>query len=238
MGKKLLIFIFLHISYSASSQLDGSVLSFYSEMDKFHQIQNQRIVNGVEYRDLYRTINNKHSFLKGRDFQKALLFYNDQLFPEISIRYDFFRDIVVAKIQIENGQVYIIQLINDLLENFTVGQQKFINVTFDNKVFENGFYEILAKSDCASLLKKRRFRPLEKRDKSYMYYEFEEIDTQRIINISGNYIKASKKELIEMFPKNKGEIKEFYKKNRSLRKLNEDKFYQELTIILSKISCS
>lgn len=228
------LLFFLQISYHACSQTNEN---FYNFFDKYHQIRNQKIFNGIEYREIYRTINEKHSFLKGKEFYNASLYYDGEIYLDIPIRYDMFQDLIVIKVQIENGQVFIIQLNNLLLERFNVSQQTFVYNYFKDDNLEKGFYEVLLESDCATLWKKRKFKPSEKRDRSYLYYEFEELETQRILKFSNRNINLSRRELIENFPKHKEEVNSFFKKNRSLKKLNEDKFYKDLILMLSQLNC-
>lgn len=228
-------FLFL-ISHTITAQSNNTSI-LYKQLDDLHQLQNQEIINGVEYRETYRTINEKHSFLKGRDFYPATLVYDNQFYPDTPIRYDIFRDIIVANIKSSSGQVYVMELISDLVTQFTLDGQKFVNFTFADDPFDKGLYEVLAETKCAYLLKKRRFRPLEKRDRSFLYYEFEELSTQRIIKFSNFSVEASKKDIIKKFPDHKKNIKSFYRSKRSLRKSNKDKFYQEMMIMLSEINC-
>ena len=191
--------------------------------------KNLSLVNGVEYIELYRSINTEHQFFNGRDFYKGTLEYQGQFYKDIQLKYDIFRDILVAKLQRGVEGTLILELIKDHVRRFTIGEKNFINVQDPNLEITLGFYEIILVEDNLKILKKHRLNAIEKQDRSMAYYEFEKLDSQFYFVLDNSkYIEADKSDLLDFLPDCKEIILEQFKGKRSFLRQEPDLFWKEL----------
>ncbi|MCM4156201.1 hypothetical protein DHD80_09315 [Gramella sp. AN32] len=200
--------------------------------------KNLGLVNGVEYIETYRSINAEHQFLIGRDFYKGTLEYQGQFYKDIELKYDIFRDILVAKLQRGVQGTLILELIKDHVTRFSLEDKKFLNVQDTDLNLSKGFYEVILEESNLKLLKKHRLNAREKQDRSMAYYEFEKLDSEYyyVLN-NGGYIAADRSDLLEILPDCKNEISKQFKANRSLKRKNPDQFWKELGVSLNIAEC-
>lgn len=200
--------------------------------------KNLALVNGVEYIELYRSINAEHQFLIGRDFYTGTLEYRGQLYKNIQLKYDIFRDILIAKLHNGVDGTLILELIKDHVNQFTIGDRKFVNIQNINLEIIPGFYEVISKESNPSLLKKHRLNAREKQDRRMAYYEFEELDSEYYYAFdNGKYLSADRSDIVELLPECKNEISQQFKSNRSLKRKNPDQFWKEMGVILNISEC-
>lgn len=222
-------------TYAQSHQLQ-----YYSIFDEVTGRENSGLFNGVKYVEQYRTINEKHQFFLTRDFVKGFLLYNDQLFPNVEIKYNVHSDVLLAKAQQEKGTT-ILQLISEKVEAFEILDHLFVNLKSLEAQRDgvHGFHEQLLKNDLLGLYIKYSRQINERRDNNILFYEFEDEKNDHILYYDGAYHEAgSRRDITRLFPELKQEIKQFYRSNRSVRKSNRDRFmillFEEITSALTK----
>ena len=58
---------------------------FYNWFDNQLNRYNTSLFNGLEYIELYRTINERHKFFENSDFQDGSIFYDGQFYNQVLI---------------------------------------------------------------------------------------------------------------------------------------------------------
>lgn len=231
----LCFFLFLNTIYSQNS-VDNQ--AFFSKLDSIQGYKNLAILNGVAYRENFRTINEKHPYFNGREFQLGSLVYDDENFSNILLRYDIYQDILIATIKRSGEEVFIIELITDLVDSFSIGKHEFDNLRSVEGDGDPGFYEVLYSYDCLKVYKKERTKPLDKRDRSVVYYEFEELSTEYFVSTPNSFFEPGLSNLKDRYPDHKDALNDFFRSNRSQRRSNYEVFLRDLGKLLEEFDCA
>ncbi|MCH4822286.1 hypothetical protein ML462_03790 [Gramella lutea] len=230
----LCFFFSLNIFYSQSS---ANNQAFFSKLDSIQGYKNLAILNGISYRENFRTINEKHPYFNGREFQLGSLVYDDEEFSNILLRYDIYQDILIATIKRSGEEVFIIELITDLVDSFSIGKHEFENLRSVEDGGDPGFYEVLYSYDCMKIYKKERTKPLDKRDRSVVYYEFEKLSTEYFISDSNSLLEPDLSDLKYRYPDQKDRLNDFFRSNRSQRRSNYEVFLRDLGNLIEEFDC-
>ncbi|QED37984.1 hypothetical protein FK178_09705 [Antarcticibacterium arcticum] len=235
-GLIFLFFLFqtFQISLAQATQEEKNL---YSWFDKELGVENTRLLNGAEYVEKYRTVNEKNSFfLSGAPITGSVL-YEDEWFHGVQMKYNVHENILIVQVESNLG-VNIIQLRNENLQRFEFDQFRFININAPGSIF-NGFNEVLLEKSQLTLLKKHSLKLTAKTDQFIQYYEF----IPRRIRYGYSYNNVyyefnSRRELASQFPELKELITDFFKNNNYLYKNQQDTFmvnlFKEITGRLSK----
>ncbi len=236
--KQIYFTLFISLFLNALYPQSNSESKLFAKLDSIQGYKNLALLNGIAYREEYRTLNEKHPYFNGRDFKNGSLVYDGQEFSNVKLRYDIFSDILIATIDRSGEEVFIIELISDLVTSFEINAHHFDNLRFANGDHDPGFYEILNEYDCLKIYKKARVKPLEKRDRSRAYYEFEKLSTDYYINTSNSFFEPSSSNLRDKYPEYKDRIRAFFKSNRSQRRSNYERFLKDLGVLIEEFECS
>ncbi len=231
----LCFFLFLSALYSQSSPENRA---FFAKLDSIQGYKNLSILNGIAYREDYRTINEKHPYFNGREFQSGSLVYDHEEFYNILLRYDIYQDKLIATIKRSGDEVFIIELISELVDSFNIGEHKFEKLGSTESGKPPGFYEVLYEYDCLKIYKKDRTKPLDKRDRSVVYYEFEKLSTEYFLSTSKGFFEPSLSNLKNQYPDYKDRLNEFFRSNRSQRRSNYEIFLRDLGKLVEEFECS
>lgn len=219
--------IFPLLSFCQNVQDDSEL---YKWFDQQISVENTRILNGVEYVEKHRSINEKNKFFVNSDASPGSVLYDGQWFPDLPIRYNVFDDLLVA--QIESGLgITILHLIKDKIGRFKINNYNFINVKpgLSSNSAVQGFYEILMETSQLKILKKHHKKIIEKRDRQVAYFEFENIEGHYAFFYRDTYhLLKSRRDLIAQFPKIKDEINNYYQTHSSLLRAQPDQFMIQL----------
>ena len=232
-----MLFLFL-ISLRGHSQSNDT--GIYNIFDKVAGLENSGLYNGVPYFEQHRTINDKHKFFLTREFIPGFLLYNEQPFPNTEIKYNIYDGVLLARAEQESGAT-VLQLINEKVDKFIIGDHIFVNLK-DRQAREmnlNGFYEELLKDETLGLYKKYSKQINQRRDNNMLYYEFDDQENDLLLYWNESYHTIdSRRDVQRLFPDLKPEIKTFYRSNRSLRRSNKDSFmsllFQEISLLVSE----
>lgn len=225
---KAVLLLLLFSTISIYSQTTVTDKAFYKWFDATIGQENTGLIDGLAYRELYRTKNDDHKFYTTSDFQKGNITYNGQHYFDIDMKYDLHADEIIVKIPTQTI-THTIQLIKENVERFTIKNSKFINLN-------NGFYEIIFKSENLSFYKKH----IKTSNKYYsgrsIFYRFKN-KTEYVLYFKNEYhsISKSKKNLIKLMPELKKEINSFYKSKNELLNINYNLFMQQLMAELNDI---
>ncbi|MRX66590.1 hypothetical protein GJU42_01290 [Flavobacterium resistens] len=220
------IFILLLLSINCFSQTnEKKEVSNYFDKIVGEEISN--INNGKIHVDPYNLKNGNTNYLN-KNFVKGSVFYDNQLYENILIKYDIYKDQLVKSF--ENNNSFGITLINEKTDYFIIDDKRFVNI--DNKYKYpkpiTGFFEEKYLGKNISLYIKHFKTAKETIIETTLYTEFKEyIDYQLLYNSKFTAVNTQK-EILTTFPQLKKEIKDFYKKNKILEETNPYQFKADL----------
>lgn len=221
MKKLLLLTFFCLTSFSALSQNNSKAL-FYTSFDNTIGQNNTPLSYGVIYKEKYiRRFKNNHNFFLNDQFKKGSIFYRNESFYNVELKYDIVDDFVIVRIR---NQKQIISIIPEkkLIKTFQIGDLKFINTKL-------GFIEEVTVNDKFSIYKKYKKISHENFDQSYKQHTFKEKKAQFLLYYKEKYYAIkSKRDFIKIFPNQKKTIAKYYKSNRLLSKKDFKNFVIKL----------
>lgn len=233
--RKTLIFCIIIFSSCLHSQNDANIQSLYSNLDNSLGYNNLELLNGTAYFEKYRTLNEKHPYLDGREFHDGAVMYDGQYYAGLKLRYDMFSDRLIISIDRSGNGNRIIQLIPELIESFEINDKLFVKRSAGDD--GHAFYEELINSGCFKLFKKEKLSVQDRRDKSSLYYEFEIQRTNYYIDIQDSLIEPTLSNLINHFPQSENTIENLFKDQRKLRRSNYPAFLKNLMQLMEVSVC-
>ena len=237
-GFLFLILLFFQTFQLSLAQATQEEKDLYSWFDKQVGVENTRLLNGVEYVEKFRTINDKNAFfLNGAPITGSVL-YEQEWFHGVQIKYNVYENLLIAQVESNLG-INILQLRKENLQRFEFGQSKFININATGSVF-NGINEVLLENSQLILLKKHSLKVSAKTNQQIKYYEFLPRPIKYGYAYNNVYYEFnSRRELASQFPELKELITEFFKDNNKLYKNQRDTFmvslFKEITGRLTKV---
>ena len=219
--------LFLLARYSVHSQQYQSrqeQSAYLSWFDKQVGLENTALYEGIVYREMYRTINDKVKFYRTAQWLNGSVVYSGQLFTNLELKYDVFEDrLLIKKLDRLGGGPML--LFKDKVTSFTIDGTEFVNIS-DPKIDRlfNGYCELLW-SNQVRLLAKHRKKDFVRKDRSASYHEFIDRNKEYMLEIGNNHFPINKKrDLQQLFPDLKKEIDSFFQKNKRLRSRDIDAF--------------
>ena len=209
MKKHVLIICFSFFINSLFSQENKQELVWFDNI--IHQ-KNLPIDQGIIYAEKYRTFNRNHHFLFDNAFLKGNLKYNNQMYYNVSMKYDTYDDNLILKIN-SKTEIFSIILNKELTSFFQINGRTFYNIN------SSGFYEILYKSKNETLVKKH-FSKKETLEKEFVYSNFTHEEKLFIFKDNKFHTMSNEKDFHEIFPTKKKVITDFFEMNK--RKNIED----------------
>lgn len=239
MGKLVFVFLLIfltsfHISLAQITKEEKELLSWF---DSRIGVENTRLLNGVEYIEKHRTLNENNSFfLSGAKLTGSVL-YDDEWFHGLQLKYNVYEDLIIAEVTSNLG-INVLQLRKEHIKRFEFPNYKFINVNAPGYT-RDGINEILLENSWFTLLKKHALKLTTRTNQSIKYFEFEPRRAKYGYSYNKNYYEHnSRKQLISHFPEFKELIAVFYRENKKLYNTQRDTFmvnlFQEITANLTK----
>lgn len=228
---KAFFFLLFFSTISLNSQTTDPEKALYKWFDITVGYENSGLLDGIAYREQYKTNNGDHQFYKSSSFLKGNVTYNRQSYFDVDLKYDIHNDEVIAKIPTQSTPLTI-QLIKENINNFSIGNSEF-------KLLHDGFYEIISITKTLSLFKKHKKTSTKHYSGRLTFYRFNESKNEYYLYFNNNYHRVSKSKikLIKALPDFKNEINSFYKSQNDLLKTNHDLFMKKLIVYLNdKIS--
>ncbi|AUP81469.1 hypothetical protein [Flavivirga eckloniae] len=229
MKKLILLIIFIcFYSFNFHSQNEQNSNNYYKWFDSVINVSNTSLLNGINFKEEYRTIEDNNQYFLTKQFLPGNVVYDGQSYYDIPMKYDIHNNELIIRLTDEKGHYLVIQLTKKHIENFKIDNHKFINadqLKLDIPVFSReGFYEVLFHNSNLSLFKKHIRDKRERLGDKFSYIEF--VYKSKFLIKHNNKISniRSKKDLIRLLPEQKKAINAFYDKNRVLRKSNYDTF--------------
>jgi hypothetical protein len=118
-------------------------IEIYNWFDQTAGKENLDINNGMLYTNPYRTIDNNNLYYLDDKFEKGNLTYNGQIYYDVSLKYDVYRDFLILN-QHGASDLLGISLNNELVNSFTILNSNFIRIAkekYNHPEFSTGYYE-------------------------------------------------------------------------------------------------
>ncbi len=226
------ICVILLVSISSFSQNSPKEHEYYKLFDSIIGVGNNGLYNGTPYEERFRTLNISHKYFVSSEFVKGNIVFNKQPYYNIQMKYDIYEDELIVKLPTNSGFA-VIQLSKENIEKFSISGHQFIKLSqVNNSTFQSntGFYEVLHQSNLIQLFKKYNKERSEHTDEKVIYSKFKG-RTYFLVAYDDKYVNIrAKRDMINLFPKQKKKINAFYHKRKSLRKSNYDSFLSQLMI--------
>lgn len=196
---------------------------FYNWFDNQINRYNTSLFNGLEYIELYRTINERHKFFNSSEFITGSIIYDGQFYDQVPLKYDLNVDELLFNVGYNYSYPTLI-LFKSKIQSFSLEGSEFVQINNSSSETQmTGFYEVLMVREPITLLKKnnkKRFKRIKGRT---VYYEFD-YENSYFVKYQNNYYEiGSKNDVIRVWPIKKEYINEYY--NPAIRKTNEDNFW-------------
>lgn len=197
----LITLFFLFQGISAISQENNLSIDFYNLHDSIVGKSNTGIYNGHLYVEKHRIINEKHKFFKDFNFTEGKVFYKNQMYGKVLLRYDVFEGRLIIRHSFDPSEPEIVLNKQSVL-NFTLLGHQFKHLTLtiiDDDIIDD-YFEILVDNEDITLLKRYKKRIRSRTNERIKYHEFTD-DYEYIVKLDGIYnrIQNSKK-LSRQFP--------------------------------------
>lgn len=192
--------------------------------------QGLAINNGYYHSNPYPLLNGKHRYYASDSSLKGTVFYENQYYYDIDIKYDLYQDVLVYKPTSESGNIGI-ELIPQNVDHFTINKRKFVNLgkTVSPMItFIKGYYEENLNSKNFVFYIKHHKDRKEITNGTRTYNEFNDNNEYYIFRNDNYYKIASKGDIVALFPEHKKNINDLFNSNRSLEKENKYLFYETL----------
>lgn len=197
-----------------------------NELVKIDQLignQNLPYVNGKLHLNYDNTIEeSNHRYFDKNQFVSGDIDYNGENYFGLKLKYDIKEDVLICLPDQENNYIKI-NLISEYVNAFSLGNKKFINLTNVLKS-KKGFYEKAFDTKNAILYIKHTKNALEILKNNTKQIEYF-LNKEYLIYAKDTYFSFdTERDLINIFPEMKTEIKNYYEKNQKMEKDNKTEF--------------
>lgn len=220
------LLLLLHLTFIAFGFSQEK--NFIKHNDSLVGQENLAYNNGLVYFNKYKiTSENTSQFFENK-YNVGNVHYNNQMYYDISIKYDVFEDVLLFKPNAQLAlETYFISKQVDYFILKNIKFKKLETISSDNSI-KIGFFEEnnINQKFTLYVKHKKNIKVIASSDKisnkfydSKTYYIFFDNKLNEI---------SSKKSIINLFPELKKEIKQFYRENNNLKETNIQLFYQNL----------
>ena len=207
----------------------------YQVFDGFISLTNTGIYNGIEYYEQFPMRNEKHKFFKTSSFENGSLIFDKRPFYKVDLRYDVYKDQLLAR----NSEVLgspIIQLDKTKILEFNLLGHRFVNMSFEleNGSSQSGFFETLVSNNSFTIYKKYG-KKINKKTDDGVYYEFKN-QTDYFVNTNDSFYQIKNDNAIfSAFPQYKSDLRTILDLHRAKRKKNYDNYILSIFTDLEKL---
>jgi hypothetical protein len=194
------------------------------ELVWFDSLINQKnlpINQGVIFSEKHRTFNKNHHFLFENTFFKGNLKYNNQMYYNVSMKYDTYNDNLILKINSITENFHVI-LNKELISSFQLNNKTFYNINL------SGFYEVIYKSESGTLVRKHFSKRKAIKEEDFFYSDFTHEETVLLHKNNKFHVLKKKKHFHKIFPNKKKMITDFFKMNKRENENNNTAFILNL----------
>ncbi|AXT60217.1 hypothetical protein D1816_07590 [Aquimarina sp. AD10] len=208
--------------------------AYYNWFDTVIGQEHTGLYNGRQYIDSYinKIYENKHPFFHLDKVYKGSVTYSGQTYYDVGMKYNLNSDHLLITLK-PGAMVSVLQLVHHNIQEFTIDGSRFIRIDKDiyKDVPQSKFFEVLLENPSFSLIKSHRKKKKERIENvggNKLYYEFVSVNKYILLSKGKSEVISSKYDLFNIYPIAKKEIKQFYVKNKRLRKSQPDRFMQRL----------
>lgn len=208
----------------------------YSYFDRAVGLKYLGINNGPVHLDLFRTVDQSHRYLIADKYNPGDVIYDGQPYPNESLKYDIFKDVLVAKINDPNNTMGI-NLINRKTESFTIHQKKFVNLDLivGKPVFVKGYYEAYRTNAKAALYIKYRKDQIEVLTNEGLFYKYQNANEFAML-YNGTFYKVNDpRDLGRIFPAHDNSIKDYAYVNRETENTDKVQFMKTMADYINNL---
>ena len=215
---------FLGITLLQGQQIT-EIGSYFSWFDSRVGIENTALYEGILYKELYRTINEKTQFFKSPDFLPGSVMYKGQPYVDLQLKYNVYDDQLLVKVDNRLGG-NTLQLFRDEISEFTLDGALFTHIVGEPvETGIGGFYEVSLEYPTFQLLTKYSKKLFKRKDRSSLYYEFLEGNEAHVLHYGNQYYPLNRKrDVTELFPDLEKQINDFYNRAMALRRSDSHAF--------------
>lgn len=230
----LLFGLFLNIHSIHSQNIND--ISTYNWFDKTVNKENLDINNGTLHTNPYRTVGDDNMYYPKDKYEVGNLIYENQIYYNVSLKYDIYRDILVLQPS-EKEENRGINLIPEKVQSFSIKDKNFLKIENTNTAqpeFVSGYYEETKVASNFKFYIKHHKDIQKKLNDNGITYNFSENNLFFINLDDKTYSVKSKSDITKIFPKQKKEINEFYLMNRELKQSDLNQFMKNLMKYINK----
>lgn len=205
--KYLILSIFLFKCFFSFAQSNDVFIWFDNQVG----IENTALYNGVEFKNIYNLLNNKHRFFETSDFVIGDVSYDNQTYFNVLLRYDLFGDQLIVQLKTSHSTNEIL-LLNEKISEFRIDNSFFeaLNERTEENIPLTGFYQILTQNENFKLYKKNRKRRSSTHRNNTVYYEFNESNPEYILQTRDGFFRIARmRNLTSKFPQYRKELNNF-----------------------------
>ncbi len=230
----LTLILFCSITLHSQNNESNSIHDWFdSKIGK----ENLSINNGKLLLNYDRVFENNDRFYF-KNYVSGSVLYEGQIYNNITLNYDIFKDDLIIKPMGENDKTPII-LPKEKVQSFTYEQKKYVNLNYSeskNPEFVSGFYEEGFVGNFVSFYVKHYKTRTERIYNDKPYDDFTEKMSFVVLYKNEFYSISSKKSIVSIFPEYKKSINEFYSNNDYLIKIDKVRFFSNLFSFLTSLS--
>ncbi|MAB56627.1 MAG: hypothetical protein CL524_03665 [Aequorivita sp.] len=204
----------------------------YETYDKIVGLDNTGLYNGTEFTDLFLNTDGTFRYYQGYDYTKGSITYNGQYYVNVLLKYDLLRDNLLTRSD-DNLSIFNVKFIPAFLDSFSIHNHKFVRLpNVDLGLGGNGFYEAAYLGNDLELYIKHTKKMKDRALRNGIQYRFSEANYY-VLKYNGKYsLVGSPRDIRQLLPEKAGEIREFYKSYKTIRKSNPDLFMTKLVTYL------
>lgn len=216
-SKKCLLPFLLGIPFFiyAQQNIDPKI---YESYDTLVGLENTGLFNGSEFKDAYVNTDKTFRYFDQQAFSEGTVVYNNQLYPNVLLRYDLLEDDVITKSDDKLG-LFNVKLQPEAVSEFIINTHRFVqlnNTKLDFK--DHNFFEVGYEGDSISMYIKHSKKKREKATGSAVQYRFISHEFYLLHYKDTYYVIKSVKDLRKAIPQKEKEIRSYYKSYQGLYK--------------------
>ena len=230
--------LFIYTVNLNSQNTVTSAKTFYKWFDSIIDISNTTLLNGIEFKEKYRTLEDNNQYFLEYSYLPGNLVYSGQPYYDVEMKYDVNSDNLIIKLSNSISGQFAFQLIKHHVKEFQIEDHFFINSAYlesDKTVLNHdGFLEVIHQSKDLSTYKKHIKNSEQRRNDKFTYTKFIYRSNYYMNYKNKIHSIKTKKDIIQLFPDLKKNINVFYNKNKPLSKFSYDSFLSKLTGYLNE----
>lgn len=226
--KYSILISFLLLSISLISQSYVGEEKYYIWFDQIIGQENTSLFNGKTFIYKYRTEKGNHNYFRHEEFSKGLIYYKEQSYFDIDLKYDIHNDEIIVNLKGSFGYNMFIPH-NEFIKGFQIYDRDFVKLNLNsNGLNLKGFYEVSYNGIRINLYTKHYKPRREYVHQNTVLSRFSEKNKNIVHFKDAYYLVESKKDIQQIFPNIKDKINLIYKQYKSLKKSDPDIFMKDL----------